>query len=119
MLSDELLEFLQWLRDQPNPVSASTMEKLSAPNFTYGRIEALRKEKYIDRILEVENDELVSVYSISDKGRAALQEHRRTAREKRVESVRYFITTAIAVAALILAGISLAAQLGLIQLPKA
>ena len=32
---------------------------------------------------------------------------------------RYWITTAIAIAALILAGISLAAQLGLIQLPQA
>ncbi len=39
-------------------------------------------------------------------------------KEKRVESIRYNITTAIAVVALILAGISLAAQLGLIQFPK-
>ena len=39
--------------------------------------------------------------------------------DKRVENIKYVITTAIAVIALILAGISLAAQLGLIQLPQA
>lgn len=38
-------------------------------------------------------------------------------REKRVEMIRYVITTVIAVLALVLAGISLAAQLHLIQLP--
>lgn len=40
-------------------------------------------------------------------------------KKQRTETRRYWITTAIAVLALVLAGISLAAQLGLIQLPTA
>lgn len=38
---------------------------------------------------------------------------------KRVENIKYIITTLIAVIALILAGISLLSELGLIQLPQA
>ncbi len=40
-------------------------------------------------------------------------------RQKHTETIRYVITTVIAVLALVLAGVSLAAQLGLISLPEA
>ena len=41
------------------------------------------------------------MYCISDRGLAVLQEHDCSAHEKKVESIRYIITTSIAVAALI------------------
>ena len=82
MLNNEQLELLQWIQEQPNEVSMNTMEKLSAPNFTPARVEVLHKGNYIERNIGVENGELVSVYSISDKGRAALQNQNSISREK-------------------------------------
>ncbi len=56
---------------------------------------------------------------LTDAGKCYFEKKVDRDREKRIENIRYIITTAIAVLALVLAGISLAAQLGLIQLPKA
>ena len=56
---------------------------------------------------------------ISDRGRDFFMFTKLLKSNSRKEAQRYWITTAIAIAALILAGISLAAQLGLIQLPQA
>ena len=50
------------------------------------------------------------MYCISDSGLAVLQEHDRSAHEKKVESIRYIITTSIAVAALITAIMSIVLQ---------
>lgn len=46
-------------------------------------------------------------------------EQKEKKRKERTETRRYWITTVIALLALVLAGISLAAQLGLISLPTA
>lgn len=56
---------------------------------------------------------------ISDRGRDFFMFTKLLKSNSRKEAQRYWITTAIAIAARILAGISLAAQLGLIQLPQA
>lgn len=103
MLSRELRTFLKWLGKQSAPVSKSTMENLRAPEYSSERIEELRETGYIIRDLSVENgsSSLVGVYSISDKGRAELQERDEVSKEKAIEWVRYGITTAIAVIALI------------------
>lgn len=54
---------------------------------------------------------------ITIDGQAALQARQRMDKQQKRDNIRYAITTAIAVLALVLAAISLAAQLGLIQLP--
>ena len=110
MLNKEKIELLRWLQDQPNRVSIDKMETLPAPHYTMTRIEELRKDGYITRSLEVEHDELVGTYQISDKGRAALQEHDSNSHKKKIESIRYIITTSIAVAALITAIVSIVLQ---------
>lgn len=110
MLNKEKIEFLRWLNKQPSPISMRKMENLSAPNYTSARIEELRKDGYVNRNLEVENGDFVGMYCISDKGLAVLQEHDRSTHEKRVESIRYIITTSIAVVALITAIMSIVLQ---------
>ncbi|MCM1236135.1 MAG: hypothetical protein NC489_39125 [Ruminococcus flavefaciens] len=65
------------------------------------------------------NSEHTNKIAISDRGRDYLAFINAKASKSRAEWIRYIITTAIAVLALVLAGISLAAQLGLIQLPAA
>ena len=59
------------------------------------------------------------IYEIDLPGRAYIEGKRALAHDKRVENIKYGITTFIAILALVLAGISLAAQLGSIQLPTA
>ena len=56
---------------------------------------------------------------ITPSGEDALEQDKKSKHDKCVENIRYWVTTAIAVVALVLAGISLAAQLGLVLLPKA
>lgn len=111
MLNKEKIELLRWLLNQPDRVSMNTMKTLSAPQFTSTRIEELRNDGYITRSIETENGDIVGVYCISDKGRAALQEEDNNSREKRVEWIRYIITTVIAVAALVTSVVSIAMQL--------
>lgn len=77
------------------------MAELSAPEYSSSRIQSLYKRDYLLRTLSVENNEITGLYAINDKGRAVLQEGNRISREKAVEWVRYIITTAIAVLALI------------------
>lgn len=57
--------------------------------------------------------------SLTDSGKCYFERKMDLTSEKRIEWIRYIITTAIAVLALVVAAISLAAQLGLIQLPAA
>ncbi|OUO13483.1 hypothetical protein B5F94_10265 [Flavonifractor sp. An4] len=101
MISNEERRFLFWLNKQPEPISKGTMAKLSAPEYSSSRIDSLYERDYLLRTLSVENNEVAGLYAISDKARAVLQEGNRIAREKAVEWIRYIITTAIAVLALI------------------
>ena len=101
MISNEEKSFLRWLSKQPEPISQSTMQNLSAPEYSPARIDSLYKSGYLTRSLTIENDELTGLYSVSDKARAVLQESAKLSREKMAEWIRYIITTAIAVIALI------------------
>lgn len=101
MISNEEKRFLRWLSKQSKPISLATMKKLSAPEYSLARIDSLHKSGYLTRSLTMENDELTGLYSVSDKARAALQESATLSREKMAEWIRYIITTAIAVIALI------------------
>ena len=56
---------------------------------------------------------------ITIDGQAAIERYDKERKQRKRDFIRYSITTAIAALALILAAISLAAQLGLIQLPVA
>lgn len=66
-----------------------------------------------------DDDPDVEVCEIRNRGRNYLLYLNGIKAKNRIESIRYCITTAIAVLALVLAGISLAAQLHLIKLPRA
>lgn len=56
-------------------------------------------------------------FLLTDSGRCYFERKSDMAAEKRAEWIRYAITTAIAFIALIIAGISLLSQLGIITLP--
>ncbi|WP_140397507.1 MULTISPECIES: hypothetical protein [unclassified Flavonifractor] len=101
MISNEEKAFLRWLSKQPDPVSHSTMSDLSAPEYSSHRVDSLYKGGYLSRSLSVENGEITGLYTVSDKARATLQESTKLSHEKIAEWVRYIITTAIAVIALI------------------
>lgn len=55
---------------------------------------------------------------LTDSGRCYFERKADIAAEKRTELIRYAITTAIALIALVIAGVSLLSELGLIELPK-
>ena len=56
---------------------------------------------------------------LTDKGKHYFETKEDISREKRIEWIRYLVTTAISISALILSGISIAAQIGLMTLPQA
>lgn len=102
MISNEEKSFLRWLSKQPKPISPATMKKLSAPEYSLARIDSLYKSGYLARFLAMENDKSTCcLYTVSDKARAVLQESTKLSHEKIVEWIRYIITTAIAIIALI------------------
>ena len=72
-----------------------------------------------DRYQNTETGEHLLLVKITEQGKMILFDAKSQKRSKRAEWIRYIITTVIAALALVLAGISLAAQLGLISLPRA
>lgn len=100
-LNNDRLEFLRWLSKQEKPLSKSEMETMNAPNYLDKRIEDLRVDGLISRGAGMQNGELVGTYTISDAGLFALEESSHAKNRERVENLRYWITTAIAVAAFI------------------
>lgn len=87
MLSNEQVSLLRWIAKQSNAVSHKTMERLSAPEYSASRIEELRKGEYIKRSISVEEDDVVGVYTIADKGLALLQQIEKAC-EKEAEDKR-------------------------------
>ena len=87
MPSNEQVSLLRWIAQQPDAVSHKTMEKLSAPEYSAPRIEELRIDGYIRRSLSIEDDDVVGMYTIADKGLALLQQMEK-AREKEAEDKR-------------------------------
>lgn len=77
-------------------------------------IEVLKSMGYVEISQGIGGPRCVS---LTASGKCYFERKMDLTAEKRVERIRYIITTAIAVLALVLAAISLAAQLGLIKLP--
>lgn len=87
LLSQDQIALLQWLEDQPLPLSLRQLEQTDVPGYTQNRlIQLWEREHLIDRTFEFEELALVGKYAISDKGRAVLlkleQERRQEAEEK-------------------------------------
>lgn len=79
-------------------------------------VEVLRSMGYIT--YKREPDGKIYQIDLTDSGKCYFEKRADISHEKKVEWIRYIITTAIAIAAIILSGIALAAQLGLIQFPQ-
>lgn len=77
-------------------------------------VDVLRSMRYITYLREQDGE----IYDIklTDAGKCYFENKKDKSREKRAEWIRYIITTVIAIFALLIAAISLAAQLGLLQL---
>ena len=73
-LSKDQIAFLSWLREQPEPVSLAQMSQANAPGFSRQRVEQLRRSGHINRGMGANvRGELVGVYTIGDRGCAALE----------------------------------------------
>lgn len=81
-------------------------------------VEVLESMGYVES-KSAPNSPRNKIITLTDAGKCYFENKADKDHEKRIENVRYLITTAIAILALVLAGISLAAQLGLIQLQGA
>lgn len=83
MLALEQIHFLLWMKAQETPVSQVQMEESKATYYTFQRIENLYKDGYLIRGIGVGADgEYYGVYSISDKGRAALLEYEQLCQQR-------------------------------------
>lgn len=75
MLSNDQIALLSWLSQQSDSVTLSYMEQQNAPGYTHQRLESLRKSGHIFRDIDINDDgQLVGVYTLGDKGSAALSE---------------------------------------------
>lgn len=78
-------------------------------------VEVLRSMGYVT--YRKNPDGRICEINLTDSGKCYFEKKKDISHEKRVEWIRYIITTVIAALALIIAAIALAAQLGLVQLP--
>ena len=75
MLAPEQIDLLSWLNKQIEPLSFWQMGKMEAPSFTRLRVEKMYKDGLLDRNFRTNADgHTYGVYTISDKGKAALLE---------------------------------------------
>lgn len=81
MLSPEQIVFLKWLNDQPEPMSKKNMHTLQAPCYTDARVEAMHRDELLTRTLSVEDGQLVTGYSPSDKAKTILWSQEQRAKE--------------------------------------
>lgn len=80
MLAPEQIDLLFWLNKQIEPLSFRQMEQMEAPSFTRLRVEKMYKEGLLDRDFRVNSARRTyGIYSISDKGKAALLEAQQAA----------------------------------------
>lgn len=80
-------------------------------------VDILQSMGYVNYKKDVTGD--VYKIELTDKGKHYFETKEDISREKRIEWIRYLVTTAISISALILSGISIATQIGLITLPQA
>lgn len=74
MLIQEQRELLQWIGQKPDGVTFRQMEEQEAPGFTEERIRYLVEQGYLIRKPIDFFGNWAGCYSLSDKGRVALQE---------------------------------------------
>lgn len=112
MLSNEQFSLLQWMQSQPSSPTMNDMERLNAPGFSRQRVEQMYQSGLLCRDLNrVSSDGgLCAAYSVSDMGRIELDAIARLKARERKENIRYVITTAIAVVALVVSIISILLQ---------
>lgn len=82
-------------------------------------VKVLEAMGYVTTRIETQGNKTLKFISLTPAGKRYFEDKADISHEKRVQNIRYIVTTIIAALALILSGISLAAQLGLIQLPPA
>lgn len=75
MLIPERAELMRWIVNQSHAVSRSKMESGSAPGYDFDRIDQMREEGLLARHLDIEDDEIAGLYTVTDKGRALLAEY--------------------------------------------
>lgn len=102
------IKILKALQKQEVPISS----------LNYDAIQRLYRLDMISTHMSATVRDLTIAY-VTPQGRDYYAYMRNEKRKMRLAGRRYWITTAIAILALVLAGISLAAQLHLIQLPGA
>ena len=78
-------------------------------------VEVLRSMGYVT--YSKNPDGRICEINLTDSGKCYFEKKKDISHEKRIEWIRYIITTVIAALALIIAAIALAAQLGLVQPP--
>ena len=84
MLTPDQIKFLLWLDSQPQGADLATMQINHAPGYSRHRVETMTKNGLIDRSGS-------GVYTVSDKGKAALlehEQHRQEASEKAAQNDR-------------------------------
>lgn len=92
-------------------------ENLRGYNKWYARLHDLKA----DELIGYKNDDNFPSCSVVlfPSGEDALADEKKKLRDKRVESIRYIITTAIALVALVFSIIAITAELGWLELPQA
>ena len=83
MLTPDQIHLLLWLDSQPQGADLAKMQVDNAPGYSRHRVETMTKDGLIDRI--------GSVYTVSDKGEAALleaEQHRHETAEKAAQNQR-------------------------------
>lgn len=84
MLTPDQIRFLLWLDSQPQGADLATMQINNAPGYSRHRVETMTRDGLIDRSGS-------GVYTVSDKGKAALlehEQHRKEAAEKAAQNDR-------------------------------
>ena len=84
MLTPDQIKFLLWLDSQPQGADLARMQINNAPGYSRHRVETMTRDGLIDRSGS-------GVYTVSDKGKAALlehEQHRKEAAEKAAQNDR-------------------------------
>lgn len=112
MLSNEQFLLLQWIESQPSAPTMNDMERLHAPGFSQQRVEQMYQSGLLHRELSRVSSGVgpCATYRTSDMGRIELETIATLKAKERKEDIRYFITTTIAVVALIVSIISILLQ---------
>lgn len=79
MLSKDCTQLMEWIGDQWCPVPMARMQELLPPGFSEQRVNDLRKDGFLKWEYVPFGDGLAAGYSLSDKGKAYLEEREQIA----------------------------------------